>query len=260
MKSLRVDHFHRCKRLAYFLALPWLLASLVLSAAAPGPAIHAAPPEFQFARMFYRDLASGRNFGRGWWQQDWPEAEQHFTRNLQRLTRIAAGEPVVVQLTEDKLFEYPWLYATQTGYWDLDDEEVMHLREYLLRGGFLMADDFWGEDELQVFTATMARVFPERQIVPLHGDDAVLHVVFSIDESVQIPGLRHLRGFGQVANLPPPQWLGIYDDSGRLMVGINYNQDVGDSWEEADTPDYPEPMTAQGYRFGINYITYAMTH
>ncbi len=235
------------------------MASLVLSAAAPEPAFTAAS-EFHFARVFYRDRAGGRNFGRGWWQQDWPEAEQHFSHNLQRLTRIATGEPVVVQLTDDRLFEYPWLYATQTGYWDLDDEEVAHLREYLLRGGFLMADDFWGADELQVFTATMARVFPERQIVALHGDDAVLHVVFSIDESVQIPGLRHLRGFGQVANLPPPEWLGIYDDAGRLMVGINYNQDVGDSWEEADTPDYPEPMTAQGYRFGINYITYAMTH
>jgi hypothetical protein len=136
----------------------------------------------------------------------------------------------------------------------------MRLREYLLRGGFLMADDFWDAGEYAVFADTMARVFPDRSIVELHGNDAVLHVVFSIDENVQIPGLRHLRGFGQVANLPPPQWLGIYDDNGRLMVGINFNQDVGDSWEEANTPDYPEPMTAQGYRFGINYVTYAMTH
>jgi hypothetical protein len=77
---------------------------------------------------------------------------------------------------------------------------------------------------------------------------------------VQIPGLRHLGRFGQIGALPPPQWLGIHDDSGRLMVGINYNQDVGDSWEHADTPGYPQPMTAQGYRFGINYVTYAMTH
>jgi hypothetical protein len=229
----------------------------------------AASPEFQFARMVYVDLAGGRGFGRGfggggfgrgWWQQDYPEAEEHFTQNLRRITRVNTGQPVVVRLTDENLPDFPWLYVTQAGYWDLSDEEVARLREYLLRGGFLMADDFWGEEELAVFAATMARVFPDRPLVDLHGEDAVLHVVFSINDATQIPGLRHLRGFGQVADLPPPRWLGIYDDRGRLMVGANYNQDVGDSWEEANTPDYPEPMTAQGYRFGINYIVYAMTH
>jgi len=230
----------------------------------------AASPEFQFARMVYVDYSGARGrgrggfggggFGRGWWQQDWPEAEDHFTQNLRRITRINTGESVAVRLTDENLFDFPWLYVTQAGYWDLSDEEVARLREYLLRGGFLMADDFWGEGELEVFATTMARVFPDRPLVDLHGEDAVLHVVFSISEAIQIPGLRHLRGFGQVGDLPAPRWLGIYDDRGRLMVGANYNQDVGDSWEEANTPDYPEPMTAQGYRFGINYIVYAMTH
>lgn len=224
----------------------------------PSVGVSSAPPEFHFARMIYVDQGrGGRGFGRGWWRQDYPEAEEHFTYNLQRLTRLSVGESVTVPLTDDKLFEYPWLYATQTGYWELEDEEVSRLREYLLRGGFLMADDFWGEDEYAVFAATMTRVFPEFDIVPLHDDDAVLHVVFSIDESVQIPGLRHLR---QLDYLPPPQWFGIYDASGRLMVGVNYNQDVGDSWEHANWSEYPEAMTAQGYRFGVNYITYAMTH
>ncbi|MEO8314638.1 MAG: DUF4159 domain-containing protein [Pseudomonadota bacterium] len=235
----------------------FIISLTVATASSPVPAI-APAEEFHFARMMYVDGGGGRrNFGGGgWWAQDWPEAETHFNFNLKRLTRISVGEPVTVRLTDDKLFEYPWLYATQTGYWDLDDEEVARLREYLLRGGFLMCDDFWG-DEFQVFAEAMARVFPDRQMQQLHGDDAVLHVVFSIDESVQIPGLRHLR---QLDSLPPPYWLGIYDDAGRMMVGINYNQDVGDSWEESNTPGYPEPMTAQGYRFGINYITYAMTH
>jgi hypothetical protein len=221
------------------------------------------PSEFQFARMVYVDYSGPRGrggFGRGWWQQDWPEAEEHFTQNLRRITRVNTGEPVALRLTDENLFDFPWLYVTQAGYWDLSDDEVQQLREYLLRGGFLMADDFWGEGELQAFTATLARVFPDRSLVDLHGEDAVLHVVFSINDAIQIPGLRHLRGFGQVGDLPPPRWLGIYDDQGRLMVGANFNQDVGDSWEEANTPDYPEPMTAQGYRFGINYIVYAMTH
>jgi hypothetical protein len=246
-------------RLLPLVALP--LAALGLAADSRTAALGPAPPQFQFARMIYVDYAGARGgFGRGWWQQDWPEAEDHFTQNLRRLTRLDVGESVTLNLTDERLFDYPWLYATQTGYWDLSDEEVARLREYLLRGGFLMCDDFFGEEEMQVFAATMARVFPDRDMVELHGQDAVLHVVFSINEATQIPGLRHLRGFGSVTDLPPPRWYGIYDDDGRLMVGINYNQDVGDSWEEADTPDYPEPMTAQGYRFGINYIVYAMTH
>jgi hypothetical protein len=253
-------------RLLPLLLLP--IAALVLGADADESRqvqLTVAPSEFHFARMIYVD-GGGRGFGRGfgrgrgWWQQDWPEAEEHFTLNLKRLTRVSTGESVTLNLTDDSLFDYPWLYATQVGYWDLSDEECARLRDYLLRGGFLMADDFWNQDEFEVFAATMARVFPDREMVDLHGQDAVLHVVFSVNEFTQIPGLRHLRGFGQVADLPPPRWLGIYDDSGRLMVGINYNQDVGDSWEEANTPDYPEPMTALGYRFGINYIVYAMTH
>lgn len=250
-----------------------VLAVLVLAAgaipfawaAAARPSAAAPVREFHFARMIYVDgmrsnRGFGGGFGRGWWQQDYPEAEHYFTLNLRRLTRVNAGEPEVVDLTEDRIFDYPWLYATQTGYWDLSDEEVARLREYLLRGGFLMCDDFWYEDEQAVFVETMRRVFPDRPIVDLKGEDAVLHVVFSIDESVQIPGLRHLLGGGQVQQLPPPQWQGIYDDAGRLMVGINFNQDVGDSWEHADTPDYPQSMTAQGYRFGVNYVIYAMTH
>ncbi len=215
--------------------------------------------EFRFARLVYTDAPDYARFRGGWWQQDFPEAETHFSLNLRRLTRVDAGEPVAVRLTDDALFDYPWLYATQVGYWDLSDAEVARLREYLLRGGFLMADDFWGESERAVFQDTMKRVFPERPIVDIQPDDAVLHVVFSIDEFTQIPGLRHLGRRG-IAQLPAPRWRGIYDDSGRLLVAMNHNQDVGDSWEEADNPAYPEPMTALGYRLGINYITYAMTH
>jgi hypothetical protein len=207
--------------------------------------------------MVYVDLPQNANFRRGWWQQDWPEAEQHFLQNLRRLTRIDTGEPVTVRLTDEELFDYPWLYATQVGFWDLGDEEIARLREYLLRGGFLMADDFWGEEERRVFESTMARAFPDRPIVEIPGGDAVLHVVFSVDEFTQIPGLRHGR---RAWSSSPPHWRGIYDGQGRLMVAMNHNQDVGDSWEEADTPEYPEPMTALGYRLGINYIVYAMTH
>jgi hypothetical protein len=258
------------------LALGCMLAFCALTpSAAQQHGADVPPAEFHFARMIYRDRPEYRRFGGGWWQQDWPRAETHFLESVRRLTRVDAGEPVVIQLTDDSVFDYPWLYATQVGYWDLSDTEVARLREYLERGGFLMADDYFGEDERAVFEETMARVFPDRPIVEIQGDDAVLHVLYTVDEFTQIPGLRHLacfgggrrgfgrgggRGFGQPIALPAPRWRGIYDDDGRLMVAMNYNQDIGDAWEEADTPCYPEPMTALAYRFGINYIVYAMTH
>lgn len=238
--------------------------ALAGSAAERAPAPEPEPGEFHFTRMYYNDYAGARGgfgFSRGgWWQQDWDDAEVHFTANLTRLTRVNAGQNQVVDLLDDRLFQYPWLYATQTGYWDLSDAELDQLREYLLRGGFLMCDDFWGEDEWWVFAQTMQRLFPDRDMEELHGEDAVLHVVYEIDEFTQIPGLRHLRQLDYLQTQQPPKWFGIYDDNRRLMVGINYNQDVGDSWEEANNPAYPVPMTTLGYRFGINYIIYAMTH
>ncbi|HEX7080692.1 MAG TPA: DUF4159 domain-containing protein [Gammaproteobacteria bacterium] len=221
------------------------------------------PGEFHFARMIYKDLPRYRRFGGGWWMQDWPDSEEHFTQGVSRLSRIDAGSPVSVGLTDDNLFDYPWLYVTQAGYWDLSDEEIALLREYLDRGGFLIADDFFGPAEWSVFREAMTRLFPDRPMVEIAGDDEVLHVLYDIDKFTQIPGLRHLRRFGgsvSVQRLPPPEWHGIYDDDGRLMVAANYNQDVGDAWEHADDAYYPEPMTALAYRFGLNYIIYAMTH
>jgi len=242
-----------------FAAAACASVSLALSQPVIAPDATRLQGEFRFARLVYTDSAYNGRFRGGWWQQDWPEAEEHFLKNLVRLTRVTAGEPAVLRLTDDALFDHPWLYATQVGYWDLSDEECARLREYLLRGGFLMADDYWGESERAVFDATMARVFPDRAITDVPADDPVLHVVFSIDEFTQIPGLRHV-GFGDLSQLPAPRWRGIYAEDGRLLVAMNYNQDVGDSWEEANNPQYPEPMTALGYRFGVNYVVYAMTH
>jgi hypothetical protein len=235
------------------------------------------PAEFHFARMIYTDY-QGRG-GLGWWAQDWPDAEEHFTQGIGRLTNVEAGTPVAVSLLDDDLFDYPWLYATQVGYWVLSDEEIARLHEYLLRGGFLMADDFFDESEWAPFQESMARLFPDRPIREMTDADEILHVLYDIDKFTQIPGLRHLggygggfrggfrgggssRGFGRsyVQGLPEPHWRGIYDDDNRLLVAINYNQDVGDAWEHADDAYYPQPMTALAYRFGVNYIVYAMTH
>ena len=128
-----------------------------------------------------------------------------------------------------------------------------------------MVDDFHGPRQWQIFERTMDRVFPDRPIVDIEEGDAVMRVLYDIKERTTIPGLRHLRRGhdGSVVVRPeaiPPIWRAIYDAKGRMVVAINFNMDVGDAWEHADMPEYPEAMTSLAYRFGINYILYAMTH
>src|SRR5215469_6075044 len=126
--------------------------------------------EFHFIRVEYNDLPEFRRGfgfssrsarGQGWWIVDWPDADDHFSMGVGRLTRVDTGDPRHLGLTDDHLFDYPWIYATQTAWWDLSDEEIARLREYLLRGGFLVTDDFWGED-WDLFRQTMERLFPSK--------------------------------------------------------------------------------------------------
>jgi len=242
-----------------------------------GPAIPVRAAEFHFIRVEYTDLpqyhrgfgyASRDGLGSGWWIVDWPAADNHFTSGIQRLTRIDTGDPRHLRLTDDRLFDYPWIYATQTGWWGLSDAETSRLREYLLRGGYLVVDDFWGPEQWEVFRRTMERVLPNHPITDIAPSDSVMHVPYDIEEKDRtiIPGSRHLRrgpGGGVQVVLPAgaiPAWRAMYDDRERVVVAVNFNTDVGDAWEFADVPYYPEAMTALAYRYGINYIVYSMTH
>ncbi len=235
--------------------------------------------EFHFIRTEYTDLpqfhrgygfGSRNGEGTGWWLVDWPDADEHFSQGVQRLTRVDTGEPLHMPLTDKRIFDNPWIYATQTGWWGLNDAEIARLREYLLRGGFLMVDDMWGPgpEQWAVFTYTMNRVFPGKPITDILESESVMHVLYDIQEKDRsfIPGTRHLRrgaGGGVVVQQPAgtkPAWMGMYDDRGRMLVAVNYNTDIGDAWEYADAPEYPEHMTALAYRYGINYLVYAMTH
>lgn len=188
----------------------------------------------------------------------------HFAQGIHRLTRIHTGEGHHLPLTDDRIFDYPWLYATQTGYWDLSDAECSRLGDYLRRGGFLVTDDFFGPQDMEVFRETMNRVMPGQPIEDIADDDPIFHVLYNIDKRYFIAGLRHLGlgrggGFSQ-APAGPPRWMAIRDEKRRIVVAINFNQDVGDAWEHADLVAYPEAMTGLAYRLGINYIAYAMTH
>ena len=226
--------------------------------------------EFHFARLMYGGNGFDRGFrGRGSWTTDWPEAEHFFVEGVTRLTRVDGTQVSVyngeggerINLRDGNVFDFPWLYAAEVGHWTLNPEEIAILREYLLRGGFMIVDDFHGTEEWGVFIATMQRVFLDRPIVDIPEDSEVFHVLYDLNEKVQIPGLASLySGVTYERDGYDPHWRGIFDDEGRLLIAINHNMDLGDAWEHADTPGYPEPMTALAYRFAVNYVIYAMTH
>jgi hypothetical protein len=241
----------------------------------PGPNFK-TDTEFHFIRGEYTDSPNyRRGFGNvsrrgranGWWAQDWPDADEHFTQGVLRLTRIDAGDPRHLGFSDEKIFDNPWVYMTQTAYWSLTDKEITRMREFLERGGFLVTDDFWGPYEWVDFQQTMERVLPNHAITDIALGDSVMHVLYDIQEKdlTYIPGTRHLRRGpgGQIVVQQQgnsPAWRGIYDDKQHMVVAINFNTDVGDAWEYADSPIYPEAMTTLAYRYGINYVIYAMTH
>ena len=222
--------------------------------------------EFHLARMHYESpgCAGRRGCGSRWWSIDYPDAEIHFLPALIRFTRLdVAYDSAHVNLKDPELFDYPFLFLQQPGQdpWMPTDIEAERLREYLLRGGFLVADDFHGQWEWQRFELAMQRVLPGRPIVDIAEDDLLLNIVFDLNQDTQIPGERHLMGFGGPARMDgPPHWRAIYDDDGRMLVAINHNIDMGDAWEHADDAHYPLEMTSLAYRFGVNYVIYAMTH
>ena len=237
------------------------------------------PPDYQektewaFARLMYPPFSGGRGYGyrysRDWtegasnWTIDYPRSDRHFAQALRRLTRVHARsveQPVNLD-DGDEVYHWPWLYGVEVGHWDLTDQQAKTLREYLLRGGFFMCDDFHGTREWAVFLLSMQRVFPDRPIVEIENKDAIFHTIFNLDERYQVPGWVNYPFYKTYEfDGYEPHWRGIYDDKGRLMVAICFDMDLGDSWEHADNPEYPEKYSALGIRIGVNYVVYAMTH
>lgn len=242
------------------------------------------PPDYQEktewvqARLMYPQHPDARFGGRRWrfgssdwreggtsWTQDYPRADRHFAMAMRRLTRVAVRsveQPVNLDDGDD-VYNWPWLVAGEMGDWLLTDEQCAKLRDYLLRGGFLYLDDFWGPEEFGRFDESMRRVFPDREIVEIDNQDAIFHTVYDLDDRYQILGQWALGGRGGMSYRvvgTVAQWKGIYDDHGRLMVAMSFNSDVGDSWEWADDPRYPEKFSALGMRIGVNYVIYSMTH
>jgi hypothetical protein len=237
------------------------------------------PPDFQektewvFARLMYPPATYGRRrgygrFGGDWTQgrssrtTDYPRSDRHFAQALRRLTRVnARSVEQPVNLDDGDQFDWPWLYAVEVGHWNLTDAQAKAMREYLLRGGFFMCDDFHGTQEWAIFEESMHRVFPDRPIVDLENKEAIFHAIYDLDDRYQVPGAQFLwSGNTYEYDGYEARWRGIYDEKGRLMVAICHNMDLGDAWEHADNPEYPEKYSALAIRIGVNYVVYAMTH
>jgi hypothetical protein len=221
--------------------------------------------EWVFGRLMFPSLGWGGQwkFGGTDWTIDYPRADRHITEMVRRLTILdarSAEQPVDLEDGDD-IFYWPWLYAVEVGTWDLTDDHAAKLREYLLRGGFLMVDDFHGSLEWTQFVEGMQRVFPDRPIVDLPEDDPIFHTFWDLEEREQIPGAQFLvYGRTYEDDGYVPHWRGIYDDEGRIMVAICHNMDLGDAVEHSDTDAYPERYSAIAMRTFINYVLYSMTH
>ena len=234
-----------------------------------GPKSDLPEAEFHLARVMYRTRGGAGSHGiiQPWWAVDYPYAEMHFLPALRRLTNMSVAEDSRhLELMDERLFDYPFLLMQQPGqgYWRPSKEEAERLREYFLRGGFMIVDDIHTEYEWDVFASAMQRVFPDRAFIEIPDGDPVMTVFYDLTDRIQIPGVRHLRrgrGGRIVAQMEgPPSWRGLYDDRGRLLIAVNLNADMGDAWEHADDPIYPAEMTGHAYRLGVNYVIYAITH
>ncbi len=246
------------KRALRNVGLTAILAGLV-AGGADGDTGEALRPEFTFVRLVYE--------GRGWndesWAVDFPKADQQFLYGLGKLSDLTFNrtEHLALAIDDPDLFQYPFAYAVEVGQMTLSDEEAAILREYLLRGGFLVVDDFHGAREWNQFLSQIKKVFPEYEPFDLPPGHPIFHCYFDIRELFQVPGLQYVySGRTWEKGGFEARYMGIADDDGRLMVVINHNVDLGDAWEWAEQEVYPRRFANLAFQLGINYIVYAMTH
>ena len=214
--------------------------------------------KFTFARIQFNTNMM-RFMGRGmrggfadpFWSHDWPRSEEHLMKIMAEVTRLDVNPGGhIISFQNDDCFKYPIAYLCEVGYMQLSQEEARRMAEYLLRGGFLIVDDFRGEREWYNFVHQMQLVFPDRQLEELPRTHEIWKCFYDIsDLSIEPP-----YGMGT------PQYFGMEDDNGRLMMVVDYNNDISDYWEWSDNPIMPIERSNKAYQYGVNYIMYALTH
>lgn len=214
---------------------------------------------FEFVRIQWTD--HGVRYGWGFstsaelWAHDFPLAEENLYIGLQAATNFKISQDnKVFRFDDDEIFKYPFIYACEIGYLTLAESEVENLREYLLRGGFLMVDDFRWNAEWYNWMREIRRVLPDHKIQRLPLNHPIFHCFFDLSaEDIESP----------TPYLPvefPPQYYGIFDENGRMMVLINFNNDVGDGWEIPEGTEEIKQFSTRSFKLGINYLIYSYTH
>jgi hypothetical protein len=211
--------------------------------------------KFKFVRVKAGPMYPGEHLGDGGapWSHDYPEAGLHFSKILKELSKldvIQDENEYIFTFDDPNLFKYPFAYLCEVGHMEIDDKEIAGMREYLLRGGFILVDDFRGSWELQTFQYFVKKALPEFEMKPLDVSHPIFNCFFSIKSlDVRSP-------YGRLR----PEFLGVEDKNGRLMMIVNYNNDVSDYWQWSNDPFAPIEDTNSAYKFGVNYVFYALTH
>jgi hypothetical protein len=218
---------------------------------------------FTFARIKYTP-----HYFRGW-DGDYPEADWNISYRLQELTSMKVNPyPVTLELTDPDLTNYPFIFIIAPRSVIFTDAEAKALRAYLLNGGFLMVDEFWGKEQWDHFYRQIKRVFPNREPRELSLDHEIFHNVYDFQEKPQVVAIHFWRqGYTYhpvpgIENDPDPHFYGIFDDQGRMMALLCHNNDLVDGWEREDDDEgfFRQFSEKSSYPMGINIITYAMTH
>ena len=234
-------------------------------------------PELTWVRGRYDNYFSGgRNGGgggppRGWWSTDYPDSDRNFLRGVQRYTTFDANSHgfTWLDLTDPKLFEYTFLYLNfkrrDGGYGpNIREDEAAALREFMLRGGFVLIDDFWGQSHWDDFLIEIVKIFPDRELTKLSTTHPIFHSFFDINEIAQVPGRAFTWNYDSGFYLDDPQYPpsvhAILDDDGRVMLVANHNTDLGDGWEHTFYAPFPTGYSNEAYKIGINYLIYAYSH
>ena len=189
------------------------------------------------------------------WAHDYPRAERNLTKILEAITSIDPFQGPnggnVLSLDDPELHKFPVAYMSEPGFWHPTETEVLGLRHYWQKGGFLIFDDFWG-DHWQNFETQLRRVLPGARPLPMELTHPIFHSFFDI-ETLEMPPM-----YG-----PPVEFHGIFEDNdpgGRLMAIVNFNDDIGEYWEYSDTGWLPIDLSNEAYKFGVNYLLYALMH
>src|SRR5689334_13517461 len=214
--------------------------------------------KFKFARMKSGAFYPGEHISDHGapWSHDYPEAGLHFSKILKELSKLDVvldENEYIFSFDDPNLFKYPFAYMCEVGYMEMGDAEIQGMREYMLRGGFLLVDDFRGPQDMSVFQYYLKKALPETeyQMKPID----VSHPIFNCFFSIKSLDVRPIYG-----PRATPQFFGLEDKHGRLMMIINYNYDVSDFWQWSNDPFQPIEDTNSAYKFGVNYVFYALTH